>query len=230
MGQGAWWLKSAAWILDLGAPRWAAGLAMLAFSVFSALWTIREASGGVGSPVVAFALASVATAVAATVTLGAQVLRWPLLAAGVKSYVRRYLVGKVIGPETVLVGAGAGGALAVGLVSKALQDLGHPVPLSLVVDFEYPAEEPVVGTLLPESYRLTQEDCLIVQSYVGTGRTLRRLRARLGLANVPVFSLVVSDGLSDREEIDHALIVGNRSILPWPRTIPHSARKRRPTP
>jgi len=155
--------------------------------------------------------------------LVAKSFRWTLLYAAIKKYVRHSII-PTLKPSTILIGEGAGGALAVGMVSKAIQELGHRVPLSLVIDCEYTGPgDPRVGMLLPTDLSLVAGDCLIIGSYAGTGRSLRVLKEKYRLQNTPVFCFVISRSLVDRERIEHYLIVGTRSIIPWPRSVPHPA-------
>lgn len=145
----------------------------------------------------------------------------------VKLYTRKELVGKAIKDDTILVGAGAGGALAVGMVSKALQELGHLVPKSIVMDCEYISYDgwisiyPETATLFPEGLNLPDERCLIVHSYLGTGRSLKMVRTKCNLEKAPVFSFVVSKALQMREKVNYHIIIGDRELIPWPRSEPH---------
>jgi len=191
-------------------------------SIFGGLWTILEATGVKGSASLAFGLFGVAIVSVLVFRIVTFAFRWSILFAAVKEYVRDRLIGTVIKPETVLISAGGGGAICLGMVSKALQGMGHPVPRCLVVDQEYRVGESVkLGTLLPPDFDLRTQDVLIVITYVGTGQTLRGLRERLGIPNAPVFSFVVSESATEREQVEHFLIVGHRAVIPWPRAKPN---------
>jgi hypothetical protein len=216
-----WWLNFASYALDLGPPRSAVGILLLFLSLFSTLWTFSEASGVGGSAKLVISLSSISFTVIAVLVIMARAFRWTMLFQAVKAYVRSHLIGKNINKHTILVSGGAGCAIAVGLVAKAAQELGHKVPKTLVVDCEYLGpRDPETCMLLPEGFKLDSDKRLIVHSYIGTGRSLKTLRHYLGLHNSPVFSFVVSNSILERERIDHYLLSGSRALVPWPRAVP----------
>ncbi|WP_155353209.1 hypothetical protein [Acrocarpospora macrocephala] len=119
--------------------------------------------------------------------------------------------------EKVLVGIGPGGAIAVGMVAKAIRDLGYEPPSVLVFDMRYETrgKNPRIGALWPESYQLDGNRCWIIQGNVSSGRSLQELRERFSLADCPVFAFVVSEHVAVRENIAAYMAIGSRNVLPW---------------
>jgi len=213
-----WWLELVSYLFEWNKPRGIAGCMLLAATAYSGLWLANESTGTVGSKELAFEMAAMAATIVGAAVLAAKLFRWPILYRAVKLYSQEHLLTE-IKENTVLVGEGAGGALAVGMLSKALQELNHWVPRSIVVDCEYTDRPyPQVAHLLPATYRIPADDILIVASNAGTGGSIRALKEQLGLEKAKVFCFIVQEELIGREKIDHYLHVGSRSILPWPRT------------
>ncbi len=198
------------------------GMLFFVASAFSILWMLFESAGIRGSLRICFFLLMASVLAALAVTIVLRFLRWKLLFASVKAYIRRNELNKQMSEDTVLVGAGAGGALAVGMVSKALQELGNVVPHSFVIDCQYRGkqEAPKTGLLLPDSFTLSGRNVFIIHSYLGTGQSLKCVREVLGINDAPVFSFVISEALVDREDIGHYLVVGERAIIPWKKSSP----------
>ena len=197
------------------------GSAVLVGSVFTISWTLFESAGIRGSARILIGLVAASVACVGAFVVVSRFLRWTFLFAALKDYIRRNHLNNLISADTVLVGAGAGGALAVGMVSKALQELGHPVPHSFVIDCQYRGEKmPQTGTLLPPGFSLSQRSVFIIHSYLGTARSLDCVKEALGIKDAPVFSFVISEALVGREDIDHYLLVGERAIVPWGKSSP----------
>jgi hypothetical protein len=215
------WIQFVAKLLAYEGPASLVGVLMLAASLFSLSWTLLESAGISGSGRILVALAAASAAVAGVVIILFRFFRWTFLFAAVKDYIRRNHLSAQISADTVLVGGGAGGALAVGMVSKALQELGHAVPHSFVIDCQYRGEhDPQTGILLPPGFTLSRTNVFVVHSYLGTGRSLDCIKEVLGLNTVPVFSFVISEALVGREDIAHYLVVGERAIIPWSKASP----------
>ncbi|MBK9340801.1 MAG: hypothetical protein IPN04_09460 [Rhodoferax sp.] len=146
-----WWLDFASHLLDWKTPRGFAGVILLLVPLYAGVWTIRESSGTAGSIGVVLEILATSAAILGASLLGAKLLRWPILYRAVYKYTELLLREQTIRETTVLVGEGAGGALAVGMVSKAIQELGYPVPLSIVIDCEFIDQpKPTVGVLSPK--------------------------------------------------------------------------------
>jgi hypothetical protein len=183
-------------------------------------WTLFDASGVSGSPVLLRGLISASLLIVATLILVARAFKWPLLYAAVREYVRRHLWGRTLTSETILVGGSSGGGLAVGMVAKAVQELYGRAPRVFVIDQDYYAGEftPRTGTLLNRAaVNLRAAKVLYVTSYIGTGRSKEALRQFLGTEDLITFAFVVDDAVTDRDFTDYFLVQGRRSIVPWPK-------------
>lgn len=211
------WIKFVNKLLANEVPTSLVGIALLVGSIFNLVWTALQSAGVGGSSRVFFILSTASIALVSVIIIVFRFFRWTFLFAGVKEYIRRNRLYEKISADTVLLGAGAGGALAVGMVSKALQELGHPIPHTFVIDCQYRKcdHNPQTGTLLPPKFKLSAQSVFIIHSYLGTGRSLDCVRERLENKNVPVFSFVISEALVGREDIEHYLVVGERAIIPW---------------
>ena len=215
------WVQFASMVLSYEFPTAILGVGFIVISMVSMGWTILDAAGKPGSIGTVAVLIAVSLAITGVLILVFRFFRWTLLFAAVKEYIRRNKLNDLIDGDTVLLGAGAGGALAVGMVSKALQELGHPIPHTFVIDCQYRGKpKPETGILLPTGFRLPQKKCFIIHSYLGTGRSLECVREVLEIKDALVFSFVISEALVGREDIDHYLIIGERSIIPWGKSSP----------
>lgn len=215
---GPWWIKFAAWLLDFPKPRTILASIVLFSSIYGALWTLFESSGITGSLKVMLVLLFIAFTFVALLMLILSVLKWKLLFAAVKDYVGKKMWGSDIDTDTILVGGGPGGGIAVGMVAKALHELGKPGPKILVVDQDYVDGNtlPHTGNLLPEGFCIRSDKVLYVSSYIGTGRSREAVLDRLGLSNVITFAFVVDEALTGRYEPEHYLVRGRPSLIPWP--------------
>ena len=127
------------------------------------IWTLGEAAGVAGSPKL---LGIITVAAFLAVSLGyafVRSLQWTLLFGAVKTYVRENLLGKFT-KDTILIGIGPGGAIAVGMVAKAVRSLGATPPLCLVIDLKYveKGSNPIIGTLVPGNLCLPPDRCFII--------------------------------------------------------------------
>lgn len=186
---------------------------------FNTAWLVWSAAGQDGSPAF-LAIAGIASLLyAGALFLFAKFFRWPILFFVVKRYILLKMIPEGAFKNKILVSCGPGGALAVGLVSKALQKLGCETPLSIIVDAEYLKNGHVeMCKLLPYGFSLEGKDCLIVHSYSGTGKSLEQLRTRLRIPNAKVFSFIISRDLELRNSINYYIHVGDRGAIPWPQS------------
>lgn len=216
MGDRAFWFQRIIWIFDRRAPATIIAAGVLAISLIGQVWTLMAASGVRGSLPLALGLVASATLSAALVLALAGPLHWYLLLRAVKSYVRRFLLRELT-TDKILVGIGPGGALAVGVVAKAIRDLGFTPPSVLIFDMRYEVRghNPTIGSLWPEGWEPDASRCWIIQGNVSGGRSLEELRRRFSLHDCPVFAFVVSEQAPVREKIDHYMAVGSRSAIPW---------------
>lgn len=211
------WLQKLVWLYDYKSPLGIIGYGLIVASVPTVVWNFLEPAGMIGSPMLLLGLIVLGIVVALGVGLIASLLKWWLLFEAIKSYIEKHLLRKLTDKE-VLLGIGPGGAIAVGMVAKAIRVLGYEPPSVIVIDHHYGhiGADPSIGALLSSDLNLPKERCWIVQGHIGSGRSLRVLRERLNLQDVPVFAFVVSQEATAREKIDAALVVGSRTILPWP--------------
>jgi hypothetical protein len=213
-------LQVMAVLLGHSVPRSVLSLLLLASSLLGIFWTILDAAGVPGSPQILGLLAAAVALLVTMLVVSIWLLRWAFLYPAIKAYVRDELAGKVIKNDTTLVTAGIGGTIVLGMVAKALQELGHPISKIIATDLTYNEDGvPEVGKLLPRNFNLTNNQTIIIISYTGTGNALRAIRKRFHIENAPVFSLVVSNAANQRERVEHYLISGSRTIIPWERSV-----------
>ncbi|MCZ7567041.1 MAG: hypothetical protein M5U01_00380 [Ardenticatenaceae bacterium] len=217
------WLQNLIWLYDYMSPPGIIGYGLIVASVPTTVWNFLEPAGVTGSPLLLLGLILLGIVLALSVALIASLLKWWLLFEAIKSYIKKYLLRRLTDKE-ILLGIGPGGAIAVGMVAKAIRVLGYEPPSVVVIDHHYDriGADPSIGTLIAPELKLPKERCWIVQGHIGSGRSLRVFRERLNLQDVPVFAFVVSKEAAAREKIDAALAVGSRSILPWPTEEAHS--------
>jgi hypothetical protein len=210
------WLQRIMWIFDRRRSATLVGGAIFAGSLLGLLWTVAEAAGVRGSVPLAVLLIISCGSGAAIISIVAGPLRWYILFRAVRDYVRLHLLHDLTA-EKVLVGIGPGGAIAVGMVAKAIRDLGCQPPSVLVFDMRYEAKgsNPKIGALWPQDQRLDKSRCWIIQGNVSSGRSLHELQERFSLKDCPVFAFVVSEHVALRENIAHYMVVGTRNVLPW---------------
>lgn len=200
--------------------------ATVVFSIFGVLWALIEPFGLQSSWQLGISIFLVSVSIFFLLIFVCKVIAWKLLLRSVRQYIENHLFGHIINENTILVSGGAGGCLAVGIVAKALQDLGKKVPKTFCIDIEYAEDRlnPQICEIFEEIPKIKadlKQNVLIVHSYIGTGRSLEVLRKALGLEEAPVFSFVISNAVFEREKVDHFLIRGTRSIIPWRKSIPY---------
>jgi hypothetical protein len=195
---------------------------LLGLGVVERLWSFMEAGGAAGSPALLAALFGITALTMGLALMLAKPLRWPLLHFAVRSYVRENLLQELSQPNTVLVGIGPGGAIAVGLVAKVLRELGIDPPPIVVFDMAYTQKgaDPEIGVHWPVLPQLGSSNCWIIQGNVNSGRSLQKLQRQFQLQNAHIFAFVISDAAKLRENIKHFMAVGTRDILPWPTERP----------
>lgn len=217
------WLQNLIWLYDYKSPLGIIGYILIAASVPTTVWNFLEPAGVIGSPLLLIGLILLGVVVALGVALIASLLKWWLLFEAIKSYIKKHLLRKLTDKE-ILLGIGPGGAIAVGMVAKAVRVLGYEPPSVIVIDHRYDriGTDPSIGILVSSHLNLPKERCWIIQGHIGSGRSLRVFRERLNLQDVPVFAFVVSREAAAREKIDAALAIGSRAILPWPTEEAHS--------
>ncbi len=210
------WLQRVIWIFDRRTSATVVGVAVFTASLLGLVWTVAEAAGVKGSVPLAILLIFFCALGATLVSLVASPLRWFILFRAIRDYVGIHLLRELT-TEKVLVGIGPGGAIAVGMVAKAVRDLGYEPPSVLVFDMRYEAKgkNPSIGTLWPKEHLIDKSRVWIIHANVSSGRSLQALRERFSLENCPVFAFVVSEHVAVRESIAHYMVVGNRNVLPW---------------
>jgi hypothetical protein len=146
------------------------------------VWTVADAAGIKGSVPLAIILIFSCGLGAMLVSVVAGPLRWFILFRAIRNYVRIHLL-RDLTAEKILIGIGPGGAIAVGMVAKAIRDLGCDPPSVLVFDMRYETRgsNPRVGALWPDNYQLDSSRCWIIQGNVSSGRSLQELQERLSL-------------------------------------------------
>jgi hypothetical protein len=204
------------WIFDRRKPAKLVGGVISAGTLLGLTWTVAEAAGVRGSTPLAILLIITCGSGVAIMSVVAGPLRWYILFRAVRDYVRLHLL-RDLTPEKILVGIGPGGAIAVGMVAKAIRDLGCQPPSVLVVDMRYEAKgnNPNVGALWHQDQGFNNSQCWIIQGNVSSGRSLHELQVRFSLKDCPVFAFVVSEHVALRENIAHYMVVGTRDVLPW---------------
>lgn len=213
-------LQVMSWFLGDKLPKTLLNIMILSVTIFGTIWTIVDAMGYQGSPKIVAVLFVIIILVIGTISGILWGLRWALLYPAIKSYVRDNLFGKDIKENTILFSSGTGGAIALGMVSKAVQEIGYPSPKTLLVDITYKENGTAeVGNLLPADFNLSGFSVIFITSYIGTGSALHTTLNRLKIENAPVFSIVVSEAAKDRENIKHYLITGSRKIIPWEKSV-----------
>jgi hypothetical protein len=219
---GTFWLQRIIWIFDRRRSATAVGAAVLAGSLVGLVWTVAEAAGVKGSVPLAVLLIFFCGLGAALVSIVAGPLRWFILFKAIRDYVRSYLLPDLTA-EKILVGIGPGGAIAVGMVAKAIRDLGCEPPSVLVFDMRYEARgsNPQIGALWPQDHLIDTSRCWIIQGNISSGRSLQELQERFSLKNCPIFAFVVSEHVAVRENVTHYMAVGSRNVLPWITEQPH---------
>jgi len=213
------WFKIYANLVGSESPKNLLGILFLAWGFFSVIWTLYEVAGGTGSLEILLYLIGSVSLTSLIFVMTTKILRWPLLYLAVQQYISLNLIGKLNTKDLILVSCASGGAVAVAMVAKTIQELGYPLPKTIVIDLEYSDNGIVVGSLLPNDFNLQGKNCLIVHSYLGTGRSMFAIKDRLKIYNAPVFCFVVSRPLISREKIDYYMYAGDRSVFPWPESL-----------
>lgn len=210
------WLQNILWIYDYGRGVSILAWVVLGLSIFGGIWTVAEASGLQGSPVILAGLLLVSAISVGGLAMLSRALRWTILFRAIKDFSQKYLLNDLTSNE-VLVGIGPGGAIAVGMVAKAIRELGRTPPSIIAFDmrFEELGAEPAFGELWPSNLQLPANNCWIIQGNVSSGRSLQKLRDKFSLQQSKVFAFVISDHVLNREKIDFFMAVGTRNILPW---------------
>ncbi len=216
MKSNNFWLQKIIWIFDNQTPVSIWVGILLVLSILGGIWTLLEAAGVQGSPILLTGLFLVSAFSVMGLLMLSRPLRWAILSRACKDYIQKYLLDELT-PDKILVGIGPGGALAIGIVAKAIRDLGRTPPSIIAFDMRYKdrGTNPSVGNLWPPDYSLPAERCWIIQGNVSGGRSLQTLRNRFSLHQVKVFAFVISELAPIREKIDHFMAIGTRNILPW---------------
>ncbi|MFY0564073.1 hypothetical protein ACN28E_09505 [Archangium lansingense] len=185
-------------------------------AVFGTTHQLYEATGGTNSLKSGIILLAASTLIVVAIYGLLLPLRWALIFSSLKSLLRNN--PGIVTPKTVIVGAGPGSALAIGMLLKALQDLKRPTPRVILMGLEYSQTtgEPVIlhPPLSPPA--LTESDTLFVFSHIGTGSALQALRTTLNLKTSPVLAFVVNPVA--RIKCNYSLATGDHTLLPWPKT------------
>ncbi len=216
MKSNNFWLQKIIWIYDYQTPvSILAGIALV-LSILGEIWTLLEVSGVRGSPTLLIGLLLVSAISVAGFIMISHPLRWAILFRASKDYIQKYLLDELT-PDKILVGIGPGGAIVIGIVAKAIRDLGRTPPSIIAFDLRYKelGDNPSIGDLWPNNYSLPSEKCWIIQGNVSSGRSLQALRDRVALHQAKVFAFVISEHVLYREKIDHFMAIGTRNILPW---------------
>lgn len=216
MTSNNFWLQKIIWIYDYQTPVSILAGIGLGLSILGGIWTLLDASGVQGSPILLIGLFLVSVFSVLGLIMFSRPLRWAILFRASKDYVQKYLLDELT-PDKILVGLGPGGAIVIGIVAKAIRDLGRTPPSIIAFDMKYKdvGANPSVGDLWPQDYSLPAERCWIIQGNVSSGRSLQTLRDRFTLHQAKVFAFVISDHVLNREKIDHFMAIGTRNILPW---------------
>ena len=128
---GVPWLQKIIWIFDRHRSATAIGTVVFAGSLIGLVWTVADAAGIKGSVPLAIILIFSCGLGAMLVSVVAGPLRWFILFRAIRDYVRIHLL-RDLTAEKILIGIGPGGAIAVGMVAKAIRDLGCDPPSVLV--------------------------------------------------------------------------------------------------
>jgi len=205
------------WLYELETPSsWPAALASV-LGVLAALWLLCEVFGFSGSLARGAILLGLSISIVGGIALALRVLGWSVLFLAVKSYVRERFANKV-SRDTILVGIGPGGAIAVGMVSKAVREIRGFSPSVLVFDMAWTGtgNPPDIGRLFPPDFTLDSSRVWIIQGDIRTGSSLRKFQDLYHLESAKVFAFVASKDYLFRNRISDYMTTGSRKILPWP--------------
>lgn len=211
------WLQHFIWLYDYQSPKTILNYFLLAASVPTVFWSYLEIVGTEGSTDLFIKLVILGMTFALLVALITYFLKWWLLFHALKGYIKKYLLRKLT-EEKILLGIGPGGAIAVGMVAKAIRVLNYEPPSVIVIDhrYEFRGEDPSIGKLLSLDKSIPKERYWIIQGHIGTGNSLRVFKNKFDLEEVPVFAFVVSPEANIRENFYATLAIGTRAVLPWP--------------
>ncbi len=217
---GPRWFQIMAWWMEKDIPRSTIAILFLALSISGQAWSLLEAGGVKGYPSLPILLIITSSFAVGLLLLLARAFRWTALFIATKQYLRSAILLDYDGvPPTVLIGAGGGSGIALGMVAKALKDLKLPEPETILLDGYYNTEKkPVIGERMAEDIPLEGASVLLVLSWIGTGAWLDKLRERSDLRDFRVFSFGLSKPAKGRKDVDYYLYCGERDILPWSRT------------
>jgi len=190
---------------------------MLFLAIYGGFWALLNSYGVQGSPFIFIMIFCVSALIIIVLVIFSRILRWTILFYASKDYIQKHLLNEIT-EDKILVGIGPGGAIAIGIVAKAIRDLGRAPPSIVAFDMRYKdlGANPLVGDLWPQDCSLPADKCWIIQGNVSSGRSLQTLRDRFPFLNhAKVFAFVISDHVLSRENIDHFMAIGTRNILPW---------------
>ncbi len=190
---------------------------ILVMSLFGGFWTLLEAGGTSGSWKVAAGLAASAITTSLLIHGFLRPIRWNLIYHAVRKKLRTEVGTNVLHKDTILIGAGAGSALAIGMLMKSLQAENRDVPVAFLLTLRYtPNGQAIVDGPLPSDLLIRQDNILIVMSHIGSGSCLQAIRKFIDLPEARVFAFVVNSAA--RVSYDYHLTNGSYEMLPWPRT------------
>jgi hypoxanthine phosphoribosyltransferase len=190
----------------------------LVFSAFTLLTAITSTAAIAGSPTLLGQLLLLSVAIAISLSLLCRVLRWNLIAWGVRGHLKPIAFMQ---PQ-LLIGIGPGGAIIAAIIAKQLIDAVNYEPLVTIVDRVFKRDGAFLDVQVTDITKLqlevgdTGKPVLLVTSEVHSGNTLKKVGTQLTSAGIKhqVFAFVASPHSCYR--VDHCVLASEtRGILPW---------------